>query len=83
MSCMDWRKMTVILEVPFIFPFWDRVKVISAPTEPFFFYCMFQAHCQWWKRDPLQISWKTNVIIIRHQGVVFGIEHGPYVSHLP
>ncbi|KAL5106448.1 Ubiquitin-protein ligase E3C [Taenia crassiceps] len=35
MSCMDWRKMTAILEVPFIFPFWDRVKLFVSMVRHF------------------------------------------------
>ncbi|VDM30969.1 unnamed protein product [Hydatigera taeniaeformis] len=35
MTCMDWRKMTTILEVPFIFPFWDRVKLFVSMVRHF------------------------------------------------
>ncbi|VDK31670.1 unnamed protein product [Taenia asiatica] len=35
MTCMDWRKMTIILEVPFIFPFWDRVKLFVSMVRHF------------------------------------------------
>ncbi|CUT99271.1 ubiquitin protein ligase [Echinococcus multilocularis] len=35
MTFMDWRRMTVILEVPFIFPFWDRVKFFVSMVRHF------------------------------------------------